>query len=154
MHGEGLGVTREELVRQSRERTASVFDLASYVPIGQALPKPWHWQAQGPRIAYLGPSRKPENMAKNEQLLWHLGFPPGTLHHRGPDETYAMVVERVGSDVLIEDDCESIGGAAEMATPHLSPEARTHFKATVVPEFGGIDRLPDDPAQLLSWVSD
>lgn len=148
MHGEGVGVSREERVRQSRERVTSVFDLSQYAPIGQAVTKLWGWQKQGAEIAYLGPSRKPDSMEKNEEILRHLGFPPGTLYYRGPGESYAQVVERVGPDVLIEDDCESIGGAEEMASPHLSPEARARITAIVVPEFGGIDHLTDDPALL------
>lgn len=151
MHGEGVGVTREERVRQSRERVASVFDLSQYMPIGHALTKLRGWQEQGAELAYLGPSRKPDNMAKNEEILRHVGFPPGVLYHRGPGESYAQVVERVGPDVLIEDDCESIGGEVEMASPHLSPEARARITAIVVPEFGGIDHLPDDPTLLVSW---
>ena len=46
----------------------------------------------------------------------------------------------------------------EMATPHLSAEARARInariKTIVVPEFGGIDHLLDDPAQLLMTESD
>jgi hypothetical protein len=150
-HGEGQGVTREERVRQSQQRISSVFDLSSYVPVGQAREKLWRWHDQGARIAYLGPSRRPENMEKNERMLRQLDFPPGTLHHRGPDETYAQVVERLAPDVLIEDDCESIGGEAEMATPHISAMGRKRTACIVVPEFGGIDHLPDDPAELVAW---
>jgi hypothetical protein len=153
MQGEGVGVSREERVRQSRERRPSVFDVANYAAIGQALDKLRSWQRQGAELCYLGPSCKPENMAKNEQLLRHLGFPPGSLYHRGPTESYAQVVERVTPDVLIEDDCESIGGEAEMASPHLSFEARARTWTIVVPEFGGIDHLPDDPAQLTGWIA-
>lgn len=148
MHRAGLGVSREERVRQSRARVASVFDVANYVPIGGAREKLWRWHTQGAEVAYLGPSRRPESMAKNERLLRHLDFPPGPLHHRGPNETYADVVVRLAPDVLIEDDCESIGGATEMATPHLPAAARERIVTIVMPEFGGIDHLPDDAAAL------
>jgi hypothetical protein len=151
MQGEGVGVSREERVRQSIERRPSIFDLANYAPVEHALSKLWTWHNRRAELHYLGPSRKPENMAKNEQILRHLGFPSGPLHHRGPTETYAEVVERVSPDVYIEDDCESIGGGAEMATPYLRAAARAHIKVIVVPEFGGIDFLPDDPTQLLTW---
>jgi hypothetical protein len=151
MQGEGGGVSREERVRQSLERRPTVFDLDHYAAIGQAVSKLWSWQRQGAELCYLGPSRKPENMIKNEQILRRLSFPPGTLYHREPTETYAQVVERVSPGVLIEDDCESIGGEAEMATPHLSTEARARITTIVVPELGGLDHLPDDPARLISW---
>ena len=89
-------------------------------------------------------------MEKNERLLRSLDFAPGLLYHGGPDESYARVVERVGPDVYIEDDCESIGGEAEMATPHLNAEVRSQITCIVVPEFGGIDHLPDNPAALVA----
>jgi hypothetical protein len=149
MHREGLGVSRTERVRQSRQRVASVHDIAHYVPIDQARAKLWRWHDHGARIAYLGPSRTPESMARNELMLRQLDVPPGSLHHRGPGETYAGVVERLSPDVLVEDDCESIGGEVEMATPHLSASARARIACIVVPEFGGIDHLPDDPAELV-----
>jgi hypothetical protein len=151
MHGEALGVERAERVRQVQRRIPSVGDIAHYVPVERAREKLWRWQAQGAQIVYLGPSRKPENMAKNELLLRHLEFPPGPQHHRGPGVTYAEVVERLTPDVYIEDDCESIGGEVEMATPHLSASARARIACIVVPEFGGIDHLPDDPAELVTW---
>jgi len=151
MHGEALGVERAERVRQVQQRIPSVWDIAHYVPVEQAPEKLWRWQAQGARIAYLGPSRKPGNMAKNDLLIRHLDFPPGALHHRGPGETYAEFVERLAPDVYIEDDCESIGGEVEMATPHMSASACARTACIVVPEFGGIDHLPDDPADLVTW---
>jgi hypothetical protein len=151
MQGEGVGASREERVRQSIERRPAIFDLANYAPVDHAVPKLWSWHDQGAELCYLGPSRKPENMAKNEQILRHLNFPPGPLCHRGPDETYAQAVERVAPDVYVEDDCESIGGEVEMAAPHLSAEARARIKTIVIPEFFGIDHLPDDPQQLLTW---
>jgi hypothetical protein len=150
MHREALGVSREERVRQVQQRIPSVFDISHYVPVGQARDKLWRWHDQGAQLAYLGPSRKPENMEKNERLLRHLDFPPGLLYHRGSDESYAQVVERFGPDVYIEDDCESIGGEAEMATPYLSAEARSQITCIVVPEFGGIDHLADAPAELVA----
>ena len=61
------------------------------------------------------------------------------------------MVERLAPDVFIEDDSESIGGEVEMASPHLSATARVHIACIVVPEFGGIDHLPDDPAELMAW---
>ena len=52
------------------------------------------------------------------------------------------------TDVLIEDDCESIGGQAEMTITYVSPEKKKQIKSIPVPEFGGIDHLPDDIDKL------
>jgi hypothetical protein len=151
MHREAEGVTRDERVRQVQQQIPSVFEVSRYVPVGQARDKLWHWHDQGAQITYLGPSRKPENMEKNERLLRRLDFPPGPLYHRSPNESYAQVVERVHPDVYVEDDCESIGGEAEMATPHLGAKTRSRIACIVVPEFGGIDHLPDNPTELARW---
>ena len=49
-------------------------------------------------------------------------------------------------DILIEDDCESIGGKDEMISPKLDPELG--IKVITTREFGGIDHLPDDAGEL------
>jgi len=47
-------------------------------------------------------------------------------------------------DIIIEDDCESIGGKYEMTYTHIKPELKKRIKSIVVEEFGGIDHLPDN----------
>ncbi len=54
-------------------------------------------------------------------------------------------------DVLIEDDCESIGGAGEMVITHVKPEIKTKIKSFAVKEFEGIDHLPDKVFELLEY---
>ena len=68
------------------------------------------------------------------------------MHFRREGETYGAVAERVMPDVIVEDDCESIGGEAEMTWPQIAPERRARIRSVVVKEFGGIDHLPDDLA--------
>ncbi len=46
-------------------------------------------------------------------------------------------------DIIIEDDCESIGGLTEMVYPHIQPELQQGIVSIVVKEFEGIDNLPD-----------
>jgi hypothetical protein len=43
---------------------------------------------------------------------------------------------------VIEDDCESIG-ADQIAHPQVRPDLRARITSIIVPEFGGIDYLPD-----------
>lgn len=54
-------------------------------------------------------------------------------------------------DILIEDDCESIGGEKEMICPHLKPEIRKKIKCITVKEFGGINHLPDKIEELKNY---
>jgi len=76
------------------------------------------------------------------------GFPDGRIFFRHSGERYNGVAESVLPDILIEDDCESIGGRKEMTYPHIKPELKARIKPIVVKEFGGIDHLPDDISAL------
>ena len=51
-------------------------------------------------------------------------------------------------DVLIEDDCESIGGTKEMTITHVNPKLKARITSIPVQEFGGIDHLPNDVSEL------
>jgi len=59
------------------------------------------------------------------------------------------VAERVMPDILIEDDCESIGGESEMIYPHIREDLKQKIKSIVVKEFQGIDHLPDSLTALI-----
>jgi hypothetical protein len=70
---------------------------------------------------------------------------------RQPGESYGEVAGREMPDVLIEDDCESINGAGEITYPQIRPELRVRIKSIIVPEFCGIDHLPDSIQALLTF---
>ena len=148
MHSSGVGCTREERVAQVRRRDPSAHAYANYVPIGEAVAKLQRWHEQEAQIVYLSSHRDPQDIAKDELVLRRYAFPAGAVLLRQGDDTYGAVAERAQPDVLIEDDCESIGGLPQMTYPHLSPEARQRIAVIVVREFEGIDHLPDDVSQL------
>ena len=77
------------------------------------------------------------------------GFPEGQLLHRQSAQEYRDATEKAEPDVIVEDDCESIGGADEMTYTHLRPELKRKIHLVPVKEFGGIDQLPDNPEMLL-----
>ena len=54
-------------------------------------------------------------------------------------------------DILIEDDCKSIGGEIEMTYPHINPQKKGKIKSIVVKEFSGIDNLPDSIETLINY---
>jgi hypothetical protein len=109
MHATALDRTREERVAQVRDRDPSVHDYASYVPVGNASEKLRTWERQGAEIAYMSSHRKPEDVAHDQAVLRRYGFPRGLMLYRQAEETYGDTAARVLPDVLIEDDCESIG---------------------------------------------
>jgi len=123
------------------------------VPIDGAVAKLRRWWEQCAEIDYLSSHRNPEDVAKDASVLRRYGFPPGGLLARGPGESYGDVAGRAMPDVLVEDDCESIGGGAEITHPQIRPELRGRIKSIVVPEFGGIDHLPDSVRALLTFES-
>ncbi len=56
-------------------------------------------------------------------------------------------------DILIEDDCEGIGGEKEMTYTYIQNDLKSQIKSIPVPEFGGIDHLPDSIEDLLKYQS-
>ena len=149
MHRNGLGRTRQQRVRQVTTADASVRDFASYVPIGDVVRKLQGWHAQGADIMYLSSHRVAADVEKDRRVLQQYAFPAGPIHFRQDGEDYADVAARLLPDVLIEDDCESIGGTKEMAYPHISPGVQATIRSIVVPEFGGLEHLPDHIDDLL-----
>ena len=143
MHKNAAGHSREEIINQVRDKEPSVEEYTTYIPIGNAVEKLKSWKSQGARIGYLT-SRKDEREINDiREALNRLGFPEGELFSRQGEETYKDVTERILPDVLIEDDCESIGGTEEMTTTHVAQDIREKIKSLVVKEFGGIDYLPE-----------
>ena len=141
--------TREESVRKSRERAKNASALGGLVPIGNSSAKLRRWKEKGAEILYFTASRLPENVRKSADALKQYGFPPGELFSRGAARSYAEVAEEISPDVIVEDDCESIGGEREMIYPNMAPAMKSKIKSVVVKEFEGIDHLPDDPGHLL-----
>jgi hypothetical protein len=80
-----------------------------------------------------------------------LVFPHGTVLvlARQPGESYGDVAGQEAPDVLIEDDCESIG-ADQITHPQIPLDLRARIKSIILPEFGGLDHLPDNPQALLT----
>jgi hypothetical protein len=153
MHRGAVGRTRERRVADVRSgKDPSAHDYAAYVPVGHAVAKLQRWRAQGAQVDYLSSHRDPDGVAKDASVLQIHGFPSGRVLARRPGESYGDVVVREMPDLLIEDDCESIG-AAEVTSPQIPPETRAHIKSIIVPEFGGIDDLPDALPALIAFAS-
>lgn len=148
MHKVAVGVSREERVRQSK--TGSVYDYSSYIPNGNAVQKLTNWKNQGATVYYLTSSRIKPEIKTIKSVLKKYNFPDSdNLHFRQQGEDYKDVAEKIMPDVLIEDDCESIGGEKEMVYPHIKPQVKEKMKSIIVKEFAGIDDLPNSLDALL-----
>ncbi|MBI4991577.1 hypothetical protein HZB96_05820 [Candidatus Gottesmanbacteria bacterium] len=171
MHRNAKGVSREEAVRQSRlagiqqeERTLSYdtksqlsieagspHDSKNYIPVGNAVTKLKLWKNQGATILYLTSRRINNEVEVIRNILKKYDFPHAdNLYFRQLGEDYKDVAERLLPDVIVEDDCESIGGEIEMTYPHIRPDLKKKIKSVIVKEFCGIDQLPDNVSELLT----
>jgi hypothetical protein len=148
MHKNAVGYTREEIVKQALARDKSVYDYISYVPVGNAVKKLQIWKNQGVEILYLSSHVDVKDVEKDKFVLKKYGFPDGQVFFRQKGEQYKDIAEKIMHDILIEDDCESIGGKEEMIITHVKPELKKRIKSIVVKEFGGIDHLPDKISEL------
>ena len=143
-----VGKSREEQVRLSKQKDSEVLDSSKQVPIGGAVTKLRSWKRQGADLIYFSAHRKPENTPKISGLLDKYGFPRGEFVFRRLGEQYKDVAEKIMPDVIVEDDCQSIGGEKEMVYPHIQPELKNRIRSIVVKEFEGIDHLPDSIGKL------
>lgn len=149
MHRNGRGHTREEVVKQVREgKDPSLCEWKTYVPIGNAAEKLRTWRNQGLGVFYLTSRREPTEVEDIKDVLKKHNFPEGQLLFRQEGEEYKDIAEKVMPDIIVEDDCESIGGKDEMTYTHIKPELKRRIKSIAVREFSGIDHLPDDISQL------
>ena len=127
MHAAALGRTRgEQRVQQVLERPVRVsVTFASYVPTDDAVAKTaWPGPAKARAFCTSVPTRAPSDVAVDRAVLARHGFPDRPRSSTaGRIATYADGRRgRALPDVLIEDDCESIGGEAGDGLP--CPAAR------------------------------
>jgi hypothetical protein len=161
-----IGISREDVVRQVKKWSSlseqklkelqktgdapSPDYFAASVPIGNSVKKVEAWKNQGSTILYLTSRRKPQEVNIIKEVLKKYGFPEGELLFRKEDEDYRDVAEKVMPDLIVEDDCESIG-REEMTYPGIRPELKSKIGSIVVREAGGIDHLPDDIVELARY---
>lgn len=149
MHKNAVGRKREDIVKQVRDgRDSSLCEWKTYVPIGNVAKKLQTWTRQSVEVLYLTSRTKSTEIEAIKSVLKKHNFPEGKLLFRRRGEEYRNVIERIMPDVMVEDDCESIGGEDEITYTHLKPELKKKIKSIVVQEFGGIDRLPDSVSAL------
>jgi len=149
MHKNAVGCSRTEIVKQVENKEPSVKVFSSYVPIGEAVKKLTSWKNQGAEILYLTSRRRSDEIEAVRAVLKRFNFPDGQLLFRLGDEEYKDVAEKIMPDILIEDDCESIGGTEEMTITHVKPEAKTRIISIPIKEFGGIYHLENKISALL-----
>ncbi len=126
----------------------TIIDDHNWTVVGNAVRKVRAWHMHGAEIVYLSSKRRAQDLAKVERVIEEWGLPEGVVYSRLSGEHYGEVAERVMPDIIVEDNCRSIGGEAEMTYPKLRADLKTRIKSIVVEEWGGIDHLPDSLKEL------
>lgn len=118
------------------------FNHASYLPINDSVNIIKSWKEQGAEIMYFTSRKKLSEVQEIKEILLNYDFPGSYLFYRDGKQKYNDIIESVVPDILIEDDCRSIGGTWQMCITYVKPEVKDKVKSIVVKEFKGIDHLP------------
>jgi hypothetical protein len=148
MHSSAEKVPREKRIEQIESKDPSVKNYKTYIPISNSVQKIQKWVSQGAEVFYLT-SRRGSEVSDIKEVLLKYEFPQvDNLIFRKGSESYADIAERIRPDILIEDDCESMGDEQEVIYPNISKEVKKNVKSVIVKEFEGIDHLGDKIACL------
>jgi len=63
---------------------------------------------------------------------------------REKEEQYKDLAESILPDILIEDDCKSIGGEKKWCITNVKEEIKQNIKSIIVEEFRGIDNIENN----------
>lgn len=116
----------------------SRISMTTYIPINNAIETLKKWQEEGYEVIYLT-SLKGRRAMKMAQHLDELGFIGSMVGYRQKNQDYATLIKEELPDILIEDNCLSVGGEQNMCYNLLSDELKKEIKHIVVEEFKGID---------------
>lgn len=128
----------------------TLYNHASYIPIGCCVNIINGWQQQGAEIVYCT-SRRYKQASDIARLLNRFAFAGTRLYYREKGQKYSDLVEEVLPDILIEDNCRSIGGSWQMCITGVNQAVKGKIKSVVVKEFKGIDSLPVGLPDLLVY---
>lgn len=125
-----------------------LFMIRGYKPIGEAISIINGWKQQGAEIVVCTYAKK-RRIPFIQSILKHYKLDYDKLCYRKKGQTYADLVEEIRPDVLIEDDCASIGGEKQMCITNTKTEIKETIHSIVVNEFMGIDGLKRNLEELL-----
>lgn len=114
-----------------------------YKPIGNAVELVNTWYEKGYEIylcSYVHKTRF--NFIKKVMDFYNIKYTEILCRRKG--EKYSEIVERLKPDILIEDDCKSIGGLKECCITDVKEEIKADIQSIIVPEFSGIDSIRID----------
>lgn len=120
-----------------------LFSKYGYEPIGRAIEIVNGWQKQGYEI-YLCSYVCKRRYKYIKRIMDFYGMKYTEILCREKGERYSEIVERIKPDILIEDDCKSIGGQKEWCITNIREEIKAGIHLIIVPEYKGIDDVEID----------
>ena len=118
----------------------SRISMTTYIPINNAIETLKKGKEEGYEVIYLT-SLKGRRAMKMAQHLDELGFTGSMVGYRQKNQDYATLIKEELPDILIEDNCLSVGGEQNMCYNLLNDELKKEIKHIVVEEFKGIDDI-------------
>lgn len=125
------------------------FNHQKYLPISNSVKKITTWSKQRAEIYYLTSRKNLLEVNQIKNILINSGFPGEGLFYRDGKEKYKDIAELLIPTIIIEDDCKNIGGKWQMTITYIREDIKNNIKSIIVPEFGGIDHLPNEINKLL-----
>lgn len=117
-----------------------LFTKCGYKPIGNAVQSVNRLYDEGHEI-YLCSYVRKSRYGFIKSVVDFYGMRYTDILCRDKGETYSEIVERLKPDVLIEDDCKSIGGLKACCITDVKKEIKREIQSIIVPEFAGIDNV-------------
>lgn len=115
-----------------------IFTKYGYKPIENAVEIVNDWKEKGHEI-YLCSYVHKIRYKYIKSIMDFYGMKYTEIICRSKREQYSEIVERLEPDLLIEDDCRSIGGQREWCITNVKDELKSKIHSIIVPEFKGIE---------------
>ncbi len=116
------------------------FSKYGYKPIGNAVRIVNTWYGKGYEVYLCSYVRKNRyNFIKRVVDFYGMSYTEILCRNKG--EAYSEIVEQLKPDILIEDDCKSIGGLKACCITGVKEEIKAGIQSIIVPEFSGIDSI-------------
>ena len=160
MHASGKNKKPSERIDQVLdEKDKTIYDFDKYIPIENASETLNKWVENGIEIIYMSFHKEEINIKKDIEVLNKYNFPIATVLYRSRNQGYKDIVKNELPDIIIEDNCESIGKwienkykflpnifvrylkIREMVYPNLPKAIKKDIQSIIVEEFKGIDDL-------------
>ena len=120
-----------------------LFTKYGYKPISDSVKKVNTWYNRGYEI-YLCSYVRKRRYDFIKSVIDFYGMKYTEILCRKKGEIYSEIVEAIKPDVLIEDDCRSIGGQEQWCITNVNEDVKSHIQSIIVPEYMGIDSIRID----------